>query len=57
MSFGEKDKIITIRLNPFEQKQLDYLLKHYYTFSTARVSEVIKSLIEKCYYDLKSKEK
>ena len=56
MSLGGEDKIVSVRFNPYEKEQLDYVVAHsgrYYKLPTATV---IKNLVSKAYDDMKAKE-
>ena len=57
MSLGGEDKIVSVRFNPYEKEELDYVVKNYGRFYQLPVGNVIKALVHKAYVDMKSKEK
>ena len=56
MSFGGEDKIVSVRFNPMEKKELDYVVAHSSYYYRLPVATVIKNLISAAYHDMKSKE-
>lgn len=56
MSLGSEDKIVSVRFNPQEKKELDYVVAHSGRYYSLPVSTVIKQLVFQAYRDLKSKE-
>ena len=56
MSFCSNDKIVTVRFNSYEQKELDYVVSKSGRFYRLPVSTVIKNLVHNAYLDLHSKE-
>lgn len=56
MSFGGEDKIVSVRFNPFEKKELDYVVKNYGRYYQLSFGYVIKDLVHKAYIDMKAKE-
>ena len=56
MSFGGEDKIVSVRFNPQEKKELDYVVAHSGRYYTLPVATVIKNLVSQAYHDLKAKE-
>lgn len=55
MSLGGEDKIVSVRFNPQEKKELDYVVNNYGKWYKLPVGNVIKALIHKAYNDMKSK--
>lgn len=56
MSLGGEDKIVSVRFNPQEKKELDYVVSNYGRWYKLPVGNVIKDLIHKAYSDMKSKD-
>ena len=56
MSFGGEDKIVSVRFNPQEKKELDYVVDHSGRYYKLPVATVIKQLVSSAYHDLKAKE-
>lgn len=56
MSFGGEDKIVSVRFNPQEKKELDYVVANSGKWYVLPVATVIKDLVHKAYSDMKSKE-
>ena len=56
MSLGGEDKIVSVRFNPQEKKELDYVVNNYGKWYKLPVGNVIKNLVHKAYLDIKSKE-
>lgn len=57
MSLGGEDKIVSVRFNPQEKKELDYVVNNYCKWYKVPVGNVIKDLVHKAYLDMQSKEK
>lgn len=57
MSFGGEDKIVSVRFNPSEKKELDYVVACSGKWYKLPVATVIKDLVHKAYIDFQSKEK
>ena len=56
MSFGGEDKIVSVRFNPQEKRELDYVVKNYGSYYQLPVGNVIKDLVHKAYNDMKAKD-
>ena len=56
MSLGGEDKIFSVRFNPYEKKELDYVVSNYGRWYKLPVGYVIKDLVHKAYIDMKAKE-
>ena len=56
MSFGSNDRMVSVRFNSFEQKELDYVVEKSGLFYRLPVSTVIKNLVHQAYLDFKTKE-
>ena len=56
MSFGGEDKIVSVRFNPQEKRELDYVVKNYGRNYQLPVGNVIKDLVHKAYNDMKAKD-
>ena len=56
MSFGGEDKIVSVRFNPQEKKELDYVVDHFGRYYKLPVATVIKQLVSSAYRDMTAKE-
>ena len=57
MSFGKEDKLVSVRFNSFEQKELEYVVSHYGRYCRMPTGAVIKDLVHNAYLNMKAKEK